>query len=132
MSSVLKTRQRERGAALAEFALVLPLLLILIFGLIEFGIAFNRAQAVEAAAREGGRLASLSTTTAAQISTRVDDALIGIPMDGPVTVSPGISCLGRQGEEVHVTVSAPHDVEIPLLFSTTITLASEAVFRCEA
>ena len=38
---------------MAEFALVLPLLLILLFGIVEFGIAFNRAQAVEAAAREG-------------------------------------------------------------------------------
>lgn len=125
-------RSTERGAALAEFALVLPLLLILIFGLIEFGIAFNRAQAVEAAAREGGRLASLSATTPAQISSRVDEALIGIPMDGPVDVDPGLSCIGRQGEEVHVTVSVDHDIEIPMLFSTTITLSSEAVFRCEA
>ena len=120
---------------MAEFAMVLPLLLILIFGLIEFGIAFNRAQAVEAAAREGGRLASLSTTTSEQIKIRVDEALDGIPKDYPVDVVTGFSCFGRQGEEVHVTVTLRHNINIPLIPSLspkTITLQSKAVFRCEA
>ena len=123
----------ERGAGLAEFALVLPVLLFLLFGIIEFGIAFNRAQAVEAAAREGGRLASISTTTAGDVDNRVDQALAGIPLDNPVTVAvaPG-GCAGREGEAVTVTVNYVHDVTIPLLFSRNVNLIGEAVFRCEA
>lgn len=122
----------ETGSVLAEFALVLPLLLVLLFGMIEFGIAFNRAQAIEAAAREGGRLASLSTTTNADIDTRVNDALDGIPM-GAVTVqvTPSL-CAGRQGEAVTVEVTTDHDIEIPLLTNYTATLTGQAVFRCEA
>ena len=125
-------RRRERGTALAEFALVAPLLLILLFGIIEFSIAFNRAQAVEAAAREGARLASLSTTSNGEIVARVDDALAGITMDGPVNVSVSASCFGRQGQQVTVTVTTDHDVNIPLWGDRTIELQSEAVFRCEA
>jgi len=128
-------RLEERGAALVEFALVLPLLLIILFGIIQFGIAFNRAQAVEAAAREGGRLASLSVTTQGDITTRVNEALAGIPLQGAVTVtvSPGGQpCFGRQGESVAVQVTTPHDIAIPLLFTRTVTLSGEAVFRCEA
>ena len=53
----------DSGTSLAEFAIVLPVLILILFGIIEFGIAFNRAQAVEAAAREGGRIASLGSST---------------------------------------------------------------------
>ncbi len=115
--------------------MVAPLLLILLFGIIEFAVAFNRAQAVEAAAREGARLASLSTTSSGDVGTRVDDALAGITMDGAVsvTVNPsGQPCFGRQGEQVSVTVSTPHDINIPFFGAQTITLSSQAVFRCEA
>ena len=38
----------ERGASLAEFALVLPVLLMILFGIIEFGMVYSRSQAVEA------------------------------------------------------------------------------------
>jgi hypothetical protein len=123
----------ERGAGLAEFALVLPLLIVLIFGIFEFGIAFNRAQAIEAAAREGARLASLSSTTAGEITTRVNDTLVGIPLDNPanVIVLPG-GCAGREGEAVTVRVTTLHNVSIPLVLDQDVNLTGEAVFRCEA
>ncbi len=49
--------RNERGQALAEFALVLPLILFFIAGIIEFGRAWNIKQAVTDAAREGARYA---------------------------------------------------------------------------
>lgn len=129
------TEGNQRGAALVEFAFVLPVLLILLFGIVEFAVAFNRAQAVEASAREGGRLAAISTTSTGDVTTRVNDALAGISLDGAVSVSVnpgGQPCFGRQGEQVTVTVSTPHDVNIPLFGNQTITLSSQATFRCEA
>ena len=49
----------DRGAALVEFALVLPLLLVIIGGIVDFGFLFQRYEVVTNAAREGARLASL-------------------------------------------------------------------------
>ena len=123
----------ERGTVMAEFALVLPILLVILFGIVELGIAFNRAQAVEAAAREGARLASISSTTSGDVTARVNDALAGIPLDNPVNVAvaPG-GCAGREGEPVTVTVTYLHNVTIPLLFSRNVNLTGQAVFRCEA
>lgn len=46
----------ERGAALVEFAVLLPLLVLLTFGIIEFGIAFNDFISVRNGTREGARL----------------------------------------------------------------------------
>jgi hypothetical protein len=47
----------ERGANLVEFVIVLPILLLLVFGIIEFGINFDRKIATTNAAREGARAA---------------------------------------------------------------------------
>jgi Flp pilus assembly protein TadG len=49
----------ERGAELIEFALTLPLLLLLVLGIIEFGFMFQEYEVVTNAAREGARLGAL-------------------------------------------------------------------------
>ena len=58
-----RTRPREdRGAAAVEFALVVPILLVVLFGIIDFGFAINRYAIVNNAAREAVREASLGAT----------------------------------------------------------------------
>lgn len=49
--------RREEGAALVEFALVAPLLVLLLFGLIEFGMALNDYQSIRQGVRDGARQA---------------------------------------------------------------------------
>ena len=53
-------RHNERGAALVEFALVFPLLALILFGTIEFAWAFSQQLDVRHGAREGARLAAVS------------------------------------------------------------------------
>ena len=53
----------ERGAALVEFALCVPLLLVVIAGIVDFGFVFQRYEVITNAAREGARLASLPQYT---------------------------------------------------------------------
>ena len=53
----LRRSSNERGAALVEFALVLPLLLVLVFGMLEFGKAFNYWIDTTHLANEGARWA---------------------------------------------------------------------------
>ena len=55
-------RRRERGAALIEFALVLPLLLVLIFSIVDFGLYFFIEHTLQFATREGVRLALVGRT----------------------------------------------------------------------
>ena len=124
----------ERGANLAEFALVLPLLLMILFGIIEFGMVFSRSQAIEASAREAGRLASLSSTTSTDVEDRVDVTLGSTTFDAPpvVQVTPAGGCAGREGESVTVTVSASHRIAIPFVLDRDVNLTGESVYRCEA
>ena len=56
MSELLR-KNRDEGASVVEFAVVLPLLLLLVFGIMEAGWAFAQQVEVRNAAREGARLA---------------------------------------------------------------------------
>ncbi len=64
-------RRGERGAAAVEFAIVLPLLFVLLFGIIEFGILFYNYQVITNASREGARAGIIQSPrlTVAQIQT---------------------------------------------------------------
>lgn len=64
---------RRRGAALVEFAIVLPLLILLLLGIMEFGILMLHQLNLEQAAREGSRLAAVRNATT-DILTRIDNS----------------------------------------------------------
>ncbi len=68
---------RRRGAAVVEFAVVLPLLLTVLFGIIEYGWVFMVRQTLQTAAREGARLAVLQTsvTPYTNVLQRVSDVM---------------------------------------------------------
>lgn len=55
-----QTRRADRGAAAVEFALVLPLLLLIIFGIIDFGRAYNAQASLNSGVREGARVLALT------------------------------------------------------------------------
>jgi len=58
-----RTDARARAAAVVEFAVILPLLLTILFGIIEYGWVFMVRQTLQTAAREGCRVAILQTST---------------------------------------------------------------------
>ncbi len=121
----------ERGAIAAEFALILPVLVMLFLAIIQFGIAFNRQQAVHAAAREGARLASLPTTTSGQACARVTDALAGITFENTPTCQVTGSCASGGTANVSVRVQGVTLLDIPFWGSQSLTLTGRGSFRCE-
>ena len=69
---VVKKLRREDGAAAVEFALIVGVLAMLIFGMLQYGIAFFELQNLRSAAREGARVGSVQGT-ADQVKQRVSD-----------------------------------------------------------
>jgi hypothetical protein len=67
-------RREERGATLVEFALVLPIFLMLVVGMVSAGIAYNHKLSLTHAAREAGRYgATLPVTSFASLNLWLDD-----------------------------------------------------------
>src|SRR5438270_6928060 len=67
---------RDEGAQIVELAVSLPLLLVLLMGIYDFGQAFNLKQRLTSAAREGARLASVQST--ADLSNAAPNSLLAI------------------------------------------------------
>ncbi len=142
---------REKGASAVEFALVLPVLMLILFGIIEFGFIFYDKAIVTNASREGARRG---------IVYRVDpatEAVIGVPPDeignivstycasylvslgsGPVVLPPPTiagNC-AVPGSSLTVTVNYPYTFLVLPNFpesslSPVITLSGTTVMRCE-
>ncbi len=73
MATLLTTQARrgEQGNALIEFALVLPLLLLVFAGIVDFGFLFQRYEVITNAAREGARIAVLPGYSSTDVTNRV-------------------------------------------------------------
>lgn len=106
----------QRGQALVEFALVLPLLLIVLFAVVDFGVGLTRWIAVTNAAREGARLGAVGGEVG-EIKQKAIDTSDGILSDGDIEVgffdsdgSGGID----PGDSVVVDVHYDYDLITPL------------------
>jgi Flp pilus assembly protein TadG len=111
---VPRRRNSERGAELIEFALVLPLILILLMGIFDFGLAFQRYEIITNAAREGARLASLQAAyTDDEIRNRALSYCTQANLTGCVVPVPQRGALidvggGTMQQGVRVTVQYNH------------------------
>ena len=144
ISRVFRRRLRsESGQELIEFGLTLPILLLVVLGIIEFGLLFREYEVITNAAREGARIAVLPTYAKADAENRVDQylstagldsTLWGKTVNDPVPVSLGGNCMST----VEVDVTYPHGFwflrGIGTYFGAsfgTITLTARSTMRTE-
>lgn len=127
---------REEGASTVEFAIVLTVLLLILFGTIEFGIAFNRKQGLQAATHEGARLASTGASmTDIEGAVKSAQSLFNADDVSVVTEPQSDPPCRRPGDLVTIRAEvAPRDeyaVTIPLFGTVPINYQATAQFRCE-
>jgi len=109
-----RPRKAEDGQSLVEFALVLPIFLLVLFAIVDFGMAFHAWITVTNSAREGGRLGSVHASAAA-IQQRVRDTADTLNQDDlSVTVTNADDQGGQPGESVVVDVSYSYSLITPL------------------
>ncbi|HET6343250.1 MAG TPA: TadE family protein [Gemmatimonadota bacterium] len=104
-------KRRDSGQSLVEFAIVLPILLALLVGIFEFGVAWNRKQVLTNAAREGARLAVLpGISDPDTVDFVVDTYLTSAGID-PVSVTRdyhGSLCSSCTGQTVTIELQMNH------------------------
>lgn len=126
---------RESGAAAVELALVLPILLVLVFGIIDFGRAYNAQISLTQAAREGARVRALGGDAAATTS-RVRLAAGFLPA-ASVSVAAGSPCPASPAatDVATVTATSTFTYATPIgalvgFAAGPITLSGTGVMRC--
>ena len=85
--AMARFRSDGSGAVLIEFALTLPLLLLVVVGIFDFGFLFQQYQVVTNAAREGARMAVLPGYTESDVKNRVDAYLNAGGVKSPHTTT---------------------------------------------
>lgn len=133
-ASSFRRAEGRRGQALVEFALVLPVLVLLLFASVDFSRAFFTLQAVTHASREGARSGIVSGATAADVNGAVNTRLVsaGLTQTASVTVT-GVDG-AASGDPTTVTVSYPFQTLGGSLipgWSGTVTLSQTTVMRHE-
>lgn len=112
MAYIQKYVRNNRGQALVEFALVMPVLLLLALGIMEFGVVIHENMVVAEASREGARSAALGGSDTV-VETAAKNAATGL--DGTkvlVTISPSLE--RTTGDPVTVQVEYPVQAFTPL------------------
>jgi Flp pilus assembly protein TadG len=130
---------RDEGVAAVEFALILPVLALLLFGILEFGRVWSQYQVFQGAAREGARCAAVQATefSDCEIQPAIEQAAAPYDPEGDAAVEIGgasrpAGCTdGDQGNDVQVSWEQPLDINIPFWNDVTVTPTIKAVFRCE-
>ena len=106
-----KSREGERGQALVEFAITVPILLFLLLGIVDFARAWNVYQVLTDAGREGARLAVVDNgSTAADVRTVVRQAAAraGITVqDADIAINEGAA----RGDPTTVTITHGHELK---------------------
>jgi Flp pilus assembly protein TadG len=119
----------ERGAAAVEFALVVPLLLMLLIGIIEVSRALNTQATLSAAAREAARSMSL-VNNVAQARTAAQTAVGSLGLSSSaISVTPA-TCALDGSTTVTVTITYHQTFVAGLLGSTGVDLTGTAAMRC--
>jgi Flp pilus assembly protein TadG len=130
---------RQDGVAAVEFALILPLIVVILFATIEFGIAMAKWEDYESAAREGARFAAVhcAPTAPCDSTDEVWDRVKAASSDFTTSnaakpasfqVTP-LNC--KSGEQVTVQWTQNFTMSIPLVKVYQQTRTMRGVFRCE-
>jgi Flp pilus assembly protein TadG len=127
----------ERGASAVEFAFIVPLLILLVLGIAEFGHAFQVQGTLSAAAREGVRAMALrndpvdakavARNAASSLNPGITDTQIKIQVVGSTATT--CPTIGAGNTAVRLTITYP----MPFLthfFGSGLTLTGTGVMRC--
>lgn len=122
--------RRDDGAAALEFAIILPILVMLVMGIAEFSRAYNAKEALQYAVREGARELAIRNVPADAVAVTKDRA-IGLDQS-KLTVPTPASCPSSVTPTSTATVTATYalNFNIPMWQSGTWTLSATGVMRC--
>lgn len=118
MISLRRFLKNNRGQSLVEFAILAPLLLLFIGGMIEFGLVYHEQLVVTAAAREGARVAVVNSDNPTTAGKTAAENYAKNASISPAGVSASVSPVpppGSSNRTVTVTVTNPIKIVVPVI-----------------
>ncbi|MCK8059964.1 MULTISPECIES: TadE/TadG family type IV pilus assembly protein [unclassified Fusibacter] len=126
-------RSKKKGQSVVEFAILVPVLVLVLIAIIEFGLVFNAYFVLQTSARDAARQLSLGETDANTIA-QIEAQAFGLDTSKlTITITPADTSRSS-GDDVTVNVIYNHTVITPLLAAFTgqeLSLEVEVVMRVE-
>lgn len=124
--------RNERGQTMVEFALVLPILLVVVFSVIQFGILYNHYITLTDATRVGARKGAVSRTAPNPIALAVAATRAAAPGLKPANLGVTASATAwAPGADITVEATYPYDIDVLGIVVASGTLRSKTVERVE-
>ena len=117
----------QRGQTMTEFAIVMPILLFLLLGIIQFGVVFNNYLTLTDAVRAGARKGAVSRRIA-NPSQQVKDAATDLK---GTSLAVTVNSTWAQGSDVSVTATYPYDIKLLGMVVKSGNLTSTVTERVE-
>ena len=130
MKRIKSIIKEESGQSIVEFALVLPVLMLIVVGIVEFGWLFNGKITLTSAAREGARVAAIvknETTATSAINEAADLSGLTVTVIDYDYITGGPNSVNR----VKVSVEGRMNPLVGLFISGPVDMESEAFMRME-
>jgi len=124
-------RKNEQGQATAELAIVLPVLAVLLFGILQFGVTFNHYLALTDAVRAGARVAAVSRHESNPVGiteTRLREAA---PDLRQTDLKVNVASSWSPGSTVTVTATYPYSINVLGMVVASGNLTSSTQERVE-
>ena len=127
-------RRREKGQTMVEFALLLPVFLMLVLGVVDISRAFFALQSISAASREGARTGILTNSNNAQVNAAVNNYLAAANLPGCNAAGANWGAGFPPGSSTTVTVTCQFTVMIGTIvpgWAGTFNLSQTTTMRHE-
>ena len=111
----LRNIKNERGQTFTEFALVLPMLIVLMLGIVQFGVAFNNYVTLTDAVRAGARKAAVSRNSSDPAGACRAAVVAARGSLDQTELESDLSCTSSWAPGAEVTVHASYKFDIKLL-----------------
>jgi Flp pilus assembly protein TadG len=125
--------KNQRGQALVEFAIVLPILLLLVMGIAQFGMMFNSYLSLQNASRDGARAGAVGNST-----TEIKNLILSTSprlQESNLTITVTPSDANRKpGDTLTVKLSYDYKLTVPIIsniFNNAIKLNAQTSMRIE-
>jgi len=125
--------KNQKGQSLVEFAIILPIILILLMGIVEFGMMLNSYLTIQNVAREGARFGIVGGTDV-EIRTLIRDISPQlIPADLTVNITPAEGSR-NSGNTLTVSITYNYHMTVPIIsavFNNIIQLRTQTSMRLQ-
>jgi Flp pilus assembly protein TadG len=121
-------RPATRGIAMVEFAIMLPLILLLMAGVLDYTLIMRTAISVADAARAGAQYGSLSATNASDVTGMRNAALAAAPDVKNITASAATTCKCSDGTTINCTGLSCSSGPVRVYAQVTVSATATPIF----